>query len=62
MNAVLSNRCSCSKTTETPGGGLGIYTDRDQRSIFGGFEFRKSVFLGGTGQSCCIFFGGGVIK
>ena len=33
---------------EYPGGGLGIYTDRDQRSIFfwGGFECRKSVFFG----------------
>ena len=28
-----------------PGGGFGIFTDRDQRSNFGGFEFRKSVFL-----------------
>ena len=28
-----------------PGGGLGIYTDRDQQSIFGGFEFPKSVFF-----------------
>ena len=28
-----------------PGGGLGIFTDRDQRSIFWGFEFRKSVFF-----------------
>ena len=28
------------------GGGLGIYTDRDQWSIFwGDFEFWKSVFL-----------------
>ena len=24
---------------------LGIFTDRDQQSIFGGFEFRKSVFF-----------------
>ena len=29
----------------TPGGGLGIYSDRDQRSTFLGFEFRKSVFF-----------------
>ena len=35
-------------------GGLGIFTDRDQQSIFLGFEFRKSVFLG-TGHSCCVF-------
>ena len=27
------------------GGGLGIFSDRDQRSIFLGFEFRKSVFF-----------------
>ena len=27
-----------------PGGGLGIFTNRDQRGIFGGFEFRESVF------------------
>ena len=25
---------------------VGIYTDRDQRSIVLGFQFRKSVFLG----------------
>ena len=34
----------------TPGSGLGIFTDRDQQSIFfwggGGVEFRKSIFLG----------------
>ena len=28
-----------------PGVGLGIFTDRDQRGIFLGFEFRKSVFF-----------------
>ena len=28
-----------------PGGGLGIFTDRDQRSIFLGFEFQESVFF-----------------
>ena len=29
-----------------PGGvGLGIFTDRDEQSIFGCFEFRKSVFF-----------------
>ena len=27
-----------------PRGGLGIFTDRDHRSIFLGFEFRKFVF------------------
>ena len=49
---------------EYPGGGLGIYTDRDQRSNFGGFEFRKSVFFWvlvkaavffGLSNKCCIF-------
>ena len=39
-----------------PGGGLGIYTDIDQRSIFGGFEFGESVFFWATGRSCCIFW------
>ena len=29
-----------------PGGGLGIFMDRDQWSIFWDFEFRKSVFFG----------------
>ena len=29
-----------------PRGVLGIFTDRGQRSILGGFEFRKSVFFG----------------
>ena len=43
--------------TASQGGGLSVFTDRDQRSIFTGFEFRKSVFLGGTGNSCCILFG-----
>ena len=28
-----------------PGGGLGIFTDRNQRSILLGFEFRKFVFF-----------------
>ena len=30
----------------SPGGGVGSFKDRDQRSIFLGFEFRKSVFFG----------------
>ena len=49
-----------------PRGGLSIFTDRDQRSIFLGFEFRKSVFswvlltaavffLGWLLDKCCIF-------
>ena len=29
----------------SPVGELGIFTDRDQRSIFLGFEFRESVFF-----------------
>ena len=40
---------------ESPGGGPGIFTDRDQRSIFLGFEFRESVFFGYWSQYCCIF-------
>ena len=45
------------------GGGLSIFTDRDQRSILG-FEFRKSVFFlllptaavfFGLLDKCCIF-------
>ena len=40
-----------------PGGGLGIYTDRDQRSIFLGFEFRKSVFFWALVKAA-VFFGG----
>ena len=32
---------------KSQGGGLGIYTDRDQRDIFLGFEFRKSVLFFG---------------
>ena len=30
---------------EKPRDGLGIFTDRDQRSIFFGFEFGESVFF-----------------
>ena len=45
------------RLTTFPGGGLGIFTDRDQRSIFWGYEFRKSVFWGDTGHSCCTFLG-----
>ena len=28
-----------------PGSGFGIFTDRDQRTIFLDFEFRKSAFF-----------------
>ena len=41
LNLNLSTNC-----LSVPGGGLGIFTDRNQRSIFLGFEFRESVFLG----------------
>ena len=34
---------SCLMLTLFSGGGFGIFTDRDQQSTFGGFEFRKSV-------------------
>ena len=37
-----------------PGGGLGIFTDRDQRNILLAFESRMSIFLG-TGHRCCTF-------
>ena len=39
-----------------PEGGLGIFTDRDQRSIFWGFEFRKSVFFWVL-LTAAVFFG-----
>ena len=39
---------------ENPGGGLGIFTDRNHRSTFLGYEFRKFVFFS-TGHSCSIF-------
>ena len=50
---------------DAQGGELSIFTDRDQRSIFLGFEFRKSVFFWvfatvavffGSLNKCCIFF------
>ena len=41
----------------TPGGGLGIFTDRDQRSnFFLVLNFENLYFLG-TGHSCYIFWG-----
>ena len=39
-----------------PGDGFGIFADRDQRSIFLGFESRMSVFFLGTGYRYCIFW------
>ena len=38
------------------GGGLGIFTDRDQRSIFLGFEFGESVFFFGYWSQLLHFF------
>ena len=49
-----------------PGGGLGIYTDRDQRSIFWVLNFENLYFFGywskllyffGLSNKCCIFLG-----
>ena len=39
-----------------PGVGLGIFTDRDPRSTFLGFEFRKSVFVWAL-LTAAVFFG-----
>ena len=38
-----------------PRGGLGIFTDRDQRSIFWVLNLENLYFLG-TARSCCIFW------
>ena len=35
---------------KVPGGGLDIFTDRNQQSIFLGFEFQKSAFFGYCSQ------------
>ena len=40
--------------TGTPGGGFGVFTDRDQRSIFFGFEFRESVRFGLLNKICIL--------
>ena len=49
---------------KSPGGGLGIFTDRDQRSIFGVLNFENLYFFGYCSQllyfwgllnNCCIF-------
>ena len=39
------------------GEGLGIFTNKDQQSIFGSFEFRKSVFFWVL-LTTAVFFGG----
>ena len=45
------------KSRLKPSGGLDIFTYMDQRSIFGGFEFRKSVFFWVLVRAV-VFFGG----
>ena len=47
---------SCLMLALFPGGGFGIFTERDQQSTFWGFEFRKSVIIWPAGHSCCIFW------
>ena len=44
-----------------PGGGPSIFTKRNQRSIFWGFDIEKSLFFFGTGHSCCTFLGSQII-
>ena len=53
INALLYNPMTKVFPSE---GGLGIFTDRDQRSIFLSFEFQKSVFLGALLRAA-VFFG-----
>ena len=38
----------------TPGGGFGIFTDRDQRSIFWVLNFQNLYFLGLLNKSCIL--------
>ena len=40
-----------------PEGGLCIYTDRDQQSIFWGFEFQTSAFFLGYWSKLLYFLG-----
>ena len=40
----------------TPGGGLGIFTDRDQRSIFGVLNFKNLYFFGFCSQLLYLFW------
>ena len=58
-NALAVRPCNC----KAPGDGLGIFTDRDQRSIFCVLHFENLYFLV-TGHSSCIFFflGGGLLN
>ena len=44
------------KSSVDLGGGLGVFTDRDKRSIFWVLNFKNLYFLG-TGHSSCIFLG-----
>ena len=46
-----------SRPKEGGGGGLSIFTDRDQQSIFVGFEFRNSVFWGVLAIAAVFFLG-----
>ena len=46
---------SCLMLTLFPGGGFGIFTDRDQQSTFWGFEFRKSVFIWALVKAAVLF-------
>ena len=41
-----------------PGGGHGIFTDRNQRSNLGGYEYGKSIFFW-VHVKAALFFGGG---
>ena len=38
-----------------PGGGLGIFIDKDQRECFLGSDIFENLYFLGTGHSCCIF-------
>ena len=44
-----------------PGGGLDIFTDRNQRSFFflggGGVSNFENLYILDTGHSCCMFLG-----
>ena len=50
------NKHKCKLRTLIPGGGLGIFTDRDQQSICWVLNFENFYFFG-YGHSCCIFLG-----
>ena len=52
LNQILP----CKQHSVCPGGGLGIFTDRDQRCSFGVSNLKNLYFLG-TAHSCGIFWG-----